>query len=94
MQQIKAMKKNNAMLLLVISLIVIMIVLSCSKTLRDQHSPGTKNQTAFGFFQNEIKPVRHKSCFDGAYYRKLVSSVDVWRGISGRVVLPELHFDE
>lgn len=41
----------------------------------------------------EVKPVASKSCFAGAYYRKLVSSVDTWGGIGGRVVLPTITFD-
>lgn len=43
---------------------------------------------------NEVMPVAHKPCFEGAYYRKLVSSHDYWRGIEGTVVLPEIIFDE
>mgnify|MGYP003574947732 FL=1 len=41
----------------------------------------------------EVKPAASKSCFAGAYYRKLVSSVDTWGGIGGRVVLPTIAFD-
>ncbi len=47
-----------------------------------------------GFFTNEIKPVASKPCFEGAYYRKLVSSTDDWVGIEGTVVLPKIKFDE
>lgn len=35
-----------------------------------------------------------RPCFQGAYYRKAVSSKDVWLGIGGTVVLPEIIFDE
>lgn len=35
-----------------------------------------------------------KPCFEGAYYRKLVSSTDNWVGIEGTVVLPQIKFDE
>lgn len=45
------------------------------------------------FFKNEIKPDRSKPCFNGAYYRKAVSSADVWLGIGGTVVLPKITFD-
>ncbi|GGH13194.1 hypothetical protein FAZ19_08605 [Sphingobacterium alkalisoli] len=45
-------------------------------------------------FPHEVRPVASKPCFEGAYYRKLVSSVDTWVGISGTVVLPQLSFDE
>ncbi|MDQ8005858.1 MAG: hypothetical protein REI64_13735 [Pedobacter sp.] len=43
---------------------------------------------------NEILPVAQKPCFEGAYYRKLVSSHDYWRGIEGTVILPTIAFDE
>lgn len=45
------------------------------------------------FFKNEVKPDQRKPCFKGAYYRKAVSSKDVWLGISGTVVLPKITFD-
>ncbi len=43
---------------------------------------------------NEVLPEAQKPCFAGAYYRKLVSSHDYWRGIEGTVVLPTITFDE
>jgi len=43
---------------------------------------------------NEILPEIQKPCFEGAYYRKLVSSHDFWRGIEGTVILPTIVFDE
>ncbi|WP_343531931.1 hypothetical protein [Pedobacter sp.] len=43
---------------------------------------------------NEILPIAQKPCFEGAYYRKLVSSHDYWRGIEGTVVLPRIEFDQ
>lgn len=43
---------------------------------------------------NEILPVAQRRCFEGAYYRKLVSSHDYWRGIEGTVILPAIVFDE
>jgi hypothetical protein len=46
------------------------------------------------FFTGEVKPLADKPCFEGAYYRKLVSSTDEWMGIEGVVVLPEIKFDE
>jgi len=45
------------------------------------------------FFKNEVKPDRSKPCFNGAYYRKVVSSKDVWLGIGGTVILPKITFD-
>lgn len=51
-------------------------------------------QTAEVSIANEILPVAQKPCFEGAYYRKLVSSHDYWRGIEGTVVLPRIEFDQ
>lgn len=45
------------------------------------------------FFNNEVKPVNQLPCFQGAYYRKAVSSKDSWLGIKGEVILPQLNFD-
>ena len=45
------------------------------------------------FFENEVKPDPTKPCFNGAYYRKAVSSDDIWLGIAGTVVLPKIMFD-
>jgi hypothetical protein len=45
------------------------------------------------FFSDEIRPAKTKPCFNGAYYRKLVSSSDVWLGIGGKVTLPTITFD-
>jgi len=52
------------------------------------------NETADISIANEILPVAQKPCFEGAYYRKLVSSHDYWRGIEGTVVLPRIEFDQ
>jgi len=60
-------------------------------------SPYSKNLdivTKSRFYTDEIRPVDEKPCFEGAYYRKLVSSKDSWVGIGGRVVLPQVQFDE
>jgi len=65
---------------------------SCSSLKSSSLSEDKDAKTSF--YQNEIKPLSSKPCFEGAYYRKVVSSEDVWRGINGRVVLPELQFDK
>jgi hypothetical protein len=44
-------------------------------------------------FAGEVKPAVTASCYAGAYYRKWVSSKDVWLGIGGRVKLPKITFD-
>ncbi|MCA5004383.1 hypothetical protein [Sphingobacterium bovistauri] len=46
------------------------------------------------FFKNEVKPKAHYPCFPGAYYRKAVSSKDLWVGVKGKVTLPTIIFDE
>jgi len=46
------------------------------------------------FFAGEVKPAASIPCFQGAYYRKAVSSKDnKWRGISVKVVLPQIYYD-
>lgn len=48
---------------------------------------------AYTYFPNEVMPASSKNCFNGAYYRKVVSSTDAWGGISGFVTLPTISFD-
>lgn len=45
------------------------------------------------FFKDEVRPPVSQQCFAGAYYRKVVSSNDLWLGITGTVVLPTIDFD-
>ncbi len=54
---------------------------------------GDHSNPITSFFKDEIKPEKIKPCFKGAYYRKVVSSKDVWLGISGTVILPKITFD-
>lgn len=42
----------------------------------------------------EVAPAASIPCFAGAYYRKAVSSFDVWTGIAGFVKLGTPHVDE
>ena len=42
----------------------------------------------------EIIPAASLPCFEGAYYRKAVTSFDVWTGIAGIVKLPTPKVDE
>ncbi len=52
------------------------------------------NQLPFvSFFPNEVRPDSSKPCFNGAYYRKIVSGKDKWLGVEGKVTLPEIIFD-
>ena len=65
--------------------------ISCNESDSGEKS---KNQDPVNtFFDNERLPIE-QSCFQGAYYRKAVSGKDVWLGIGGTVVLPEIIFDE
>lgn len=41
----------------------------------------------------EVAPKPSVPCFPGAYYRKAVSSIDVWTGFEGVVVLPAVELD-
>lgn len=60
--------------------------------------------SAVGQFNNEAKQIKNAAgeiappkslpCFKGAYYRKAVSSFDVWTGISGVIKLGEPRVDE
>jgi hypothetical protein len=51
------------------------------------------SKSKVSYFKDEVKPEKSMPCFNGAYYRKAVSSKDVWVGISGTVVLPKITFD-
>lgn len=42
----------------------------------------------------EIPPAHVVACFAGAYYRKAVTSFDVWTGITGTVILGNTTVDE
>lgn len=44
-------------------------------------------------FTYEVLPAATSPCFAGAYYRKAMSSNDVWLGIEGTVTLPTVIFD-
>ncbi|WAC39498.1 hypothetical protein [Pedobacter sp. SL55] len=66
---------------------------SCSKKNSNSNATPVLPSSQNSFYVGEVKPAATKSCFAGAYYRKLVSSVDTWGGIGGRVVLPTIVFD-
>lgn len=76
---------------------IIMLVsalVACSPLTNNNSVPQNFELQKQTFFIDEIKPVVVKPCFEGAYYRKLVSSTDNWVGIEGTVVLPQIKFDE
>ncbi|MDD2960500.1 MAG: hypothetical protein PHR45_00240 [Muribaculaceae bacterium] len=96
------MKKN---IILIFSL-VLLVLGSCTKEhdapgddfppSTDPVDPTPKPEVDYinTFYPNEVKPSTSAQCFAGAYYRKAVSSVDVWTGIEGTVVLPKMDFDQ
>lgn len=52
------------------------------------------DSTEWSYLEGEVLPQKTLPCFQGAYYRKAVSSTDYWIGIEGTVVLPQIQFDE
>jgi hypothetical protein len=44
--------------------------------------------------KGEVAPAKSIPCFEGAYYRKAVTSFDVWTGIAGMIKLGTPKFDE
>ncbi|MDR1624364.1 MAG: hypothetical protein LBS04_05260 [Tannerellaceae bacterium] len=84
------MKKNLSYIL---CLFFFMNTYSCS----DNHPDNGKDEPKDPintFFADEIKPQTSINCFNGAYYRKVVSSKDKWLGIGGMVILPQITFDQ
>lgn len=74
---------------------VVLLLLSCNSS-KKTTSPASEEvvlEKVNEFFPGEVKPVKSLPCFQGAYYRKAVSSKDSWLGIKGEVILPELNFD-
>jgi hypothetical protein len=65
----------------------------CSNTDSEPAVTPTVEDPITTFFPNEVKPPLSAICFNGAYYRKVVSSKDLWLGIQGKVVLPTITFD-
>lgn len=61
---------------------------NCNNDSPDNGKPGNSD-----FLPGEIKPAASINCFAGAYYRKAVTSKDKWRGISVKVVLPQVYYD-
>ena len=70
--------------------VIFMSLCSCEDVKTEPEEPQDPVNT---FFKDEARPLAQK-CFDGAYYRKAVSSKDKWLGIGGIVVLPQMKFDE
>lgn len=82
---------STKILVSVIACLIACGSISCSENTSDEKSKNSDPVNTF--FDDEKFPV-DQPCFQGAYYRKAVSSKDVWLGIGGTVVLPEIIFDE
>jgi hypothetical protein len=78
----------------ILTLVLSLSIASCKKgeTPTDNETKTLENQIKNKFF-DEISPAVTLSCFQGAYYRKAVSSVDNWLGVEGKVILPTLIYD-
>jgi len=72
--------------------IAITIIMSCSKKENNATDPVITDPINTSF-KGEVKADLSKPCFNGAYYRKMVSSKDYWLGIGGKVTLPTITFD-
>jgi hypothetical protein len=84
----------NTMKFFLITVFLSLILFSCKRRQTKPEGPVNNSDPAFSnFFSGEVKPDPFSVCFNGAYYRKVVSSKDIWLGISGKVVLPIIIFD-
>ncbi|NDV81687.1 hypothetical protein [Bacteroides sp. 51] len=70
------------------------LVFACSSSNDDDGGGKEPEDPINTFFVDEVKPQTSIKCFDGAYYRKVVSSKDKWLGMGGTVILPQITFDE
>ncbi|MCA5004382.1 hypothetical protein [Sphingobacterium bovistauri] len=70
------------------------VATSCGSKSDDSEPLPTPTNEIETFFKTEVKPAASLPCFQGAYYRKVVSSNDYWLGINGEVSLPTIQFDE
>lgn len=70
------------------------LLAGCKDKTKPQDPSHDNEDPVATFFKNEVRPSQSLPCFDGAYYRKVVSSSDRWLGIGGVVVLPHITFDE
>lgn len=61
---------------------------SCATLMADATAPDRVERAP-----GEVLADKSRPCFEGAYYRKAVSSQDHWTGITGIVTLPQIDFD-
>ncbi len=77
------------------ALLLVTSLISCgSGSGEEPTTPAEELDPVTEYFENEKRPTASvPDCFNGAYYRKIVTESDRWVGIEGQVVLPELHLD-
>ena len=80
------------MKLIFFPLFIFCLIFSCSASSPTKEEQ-MKEDPITGFFPTEHRPEKTIDCFPGAYYRKVVSSHDLWVGISATVKLPQITFD-
>jgi hypothetical protein len=86
--------KTKRLRIFLIPALLSLCLLSCSKGKSDPDETITPSDPFTTFFKGEVMADASKPCFAGAYYHKVVSSMDFWLGISGKVVLPSMTFDQ
>ena len=72
---------------------LVSIFISCKDNSSPISSGNSLEEQINNRFFNEIAPSATSPCFQGAFYRKVVSSADNWLGIEGTVILPTLIYD-
>ncbi|MGL5938378.1 MAG: hypothetical protein ACRCY5_06605 [Phocaeicola sp.] len=77
----------NKISTILLSFCTSVVLVACSNSDSNTADP------IYGYFDGEKRPEKDVNCFDGAYYRKCLTSKDVWSGITGTVVLPTITFD-
>ena len=91
-KKMRKYSKYLSVLLAVACLLMVGFACSSSEDDKQKDEPTTEDPINT-FFKDEVRPPVSQSCFAGAYYRKVVSSKDLWLGIGGSVVLPTIEFD-
>jgi len=72
----------------------LILLAGCKDNRKVDDSGNNNTDPVTTFFNDEVRPSQSLPCFDGSYYRKVVSSSDKWLGIDAVVVLPHFTFDE
>jgi len=73
--------------------VIVSLFVTCQESTSPISNGNSLDEQIKDRFFNEIAPSVTSPCFQGAYYRKAMSSADNWLGIEGTVVLPTLIYD-